>query len=57
MSQGLAADSLGAEDLGEVELGGAPGDKQDLQVRSCLGPMLETDVCEAECLPGTAPLF
>lgn len=55
-SQGLAADSSGAEDLGGLELG-ASGDKQDLQVQSCLGLMLETDVCEAECLPGTTPLF
>lgn len=37
MSQGLATDSLGAGDLGELELG-ASGDKQDLQVRSCPRP-------------------
>lgn len=55
MSQELATDSLEAEGLGEVELG-ASGDK-DLQVRSCLSLMLETDICEAECLPGTTPLF
>lgn len=42
MTRALAADSLGAEDLAEVALG-ASGDKQDLQVRSCLGLMLETE--------------
>lgn len=30
----------------------ASGDKQDSQVRSCPGLTLETDVCDAECLPG-----
>lgn len=56
MSQGLAADSLGAEDLGEVELG-ASGDKQDLQVRSCLGLMLEKDICGGMFTWNHASLF
>lgn len=53
MNRGLAADGLG-----ELQLGDS-ADKQELQVRSCLGLMLETetgDICE-ECLPGTTPLL
>lgn len=42
---------LAAEHLGEAALE-ASGDKQDSQVRSCLSLMLETDICEVECLPG-----
>lgn len=47
----LDVSDLATEHLGEAALE-ASGDKQDSQVRSCLSLMLETDICEAECLPG-----
>lgn len=47
----LDVSDLAGEHLGEAALE-ASGDKQDSQVWSCLSLMLETDIYEAECLPG-----
>lgn len=52
----LDVSDLATEHLEEAALE-ASGDKQDLQVWSCLSLMLETDICEVECLPGLKLCF